>query len=200
MNKEEIIEFLKKQVEVSWCGDIIQETLDLIDKQTKEIEFQKEQRKLWRDNYYEEQEKVFNLEKEIEELKEENKALGKTLDSEIADNDRLQEEIEQLKEVDRQICNEELITKDKYQSILKENAHLKERLEYRVKYCNELEHDLFENGNIYVVSKDKIRDTIKKHEEMLEEVKKFSEANKSKMAYIDGIRNKIVALKELLEE
>ena len=35
------------------------------------------------------------------------------------------EEIDQLKEVDRQICNEELITKDKYQSILEENAELK---------------------------------------------------------------------------
>ena len=34
---------------------------------------------------------------------------------------RLQEELDKLKEVDRQICCEELITKDKYQDILKEN-------------------------------------------------------------------------------
>ena len=42
--------------------------------------------------------------------------------------DKLQKELENLKEVDRQICCEELITKDKYQDILKENAELKELL------------------------------------------------------------------------
>ena len=39
------------------------------------------------------------------------------------------EEIDQLKEVDRQICNEELITKDKYQSILEENAKQQKEIE-----------------------------------------------------------------------
>lgn len=43
--------------------------------------------------------------------------------------DELQKDLENLKEVEREICCEELITKDKYQDILKENADLKMQLE-----------------------------------------------------------------------
>jgi len=47
-------------------------------------------------------------------------------------------------------------TIDYISKLEKENKELKEMLKNRIKYTNELEQDLFENANNYVVSKDKI--------------------------------------------
>lgn len=54
----------------------------------------------------------------------------------------------------------------------KANKYLKERLEFRVNYCNELEHELYEEGNY--IHKEAIRKKIK---ELEEEMKKISEVN-----------------------
>ena len=43
----------------------------------------------------------------------------------------------------------------------KENFDLKNRLSWRINYCQELEKDLFENCENYVISKDRIKEQIK---------------------------------------
>ena len=50
----------------------------------------------------------------------------------------------------------------------KEIEELKKGLEKRIKYCNELEKDLFENCSNYVVSKDKIKAKIAILQSLLE--------------------------------
>lgn len=45
----------------------------------------------------------------------------------------------------------------------KENFDLKNRLSWRINYCQELEKDLFENCENYVISKDRIKEQIKKY-------------------------------------
>lgn len=73
-------------------------------------------------------EAIRKLQKENKELTERNLVLeGNKIGYKLA-IDKLQKQLDQLKEVDKQICNEELITKDKYQEILKENEELKNKL------------------------------------------------------------------------
>ena len=75
-----------------------------------------------------------------------------------------------------------------------EKDKLKEGLVKRIAYCNELEKDLFENCENYVVNKSKIRDKIEEIE------------NDKDYKYYDmflherDIENTIQVLKELLEE
>ena len=103
----------------------------------------------------------------------------------------LQKQLDQLKEVDRQICNEELITKDKYQNILKENAELKEQRDNAIKLRNEL----IEEQKITCISKNKIRDKIK---ELTGEIHR---TKKGRIILKDIKRlAKIEVLKELLVE
>lgn len=47
--------------------------------------------------------------------------------------------------------------------LLKENEELKNSLSWRINYCQELEKDLFENCENFVISKDKIKEQIKKY-------------------------------------
>lgn len=90
MNKEEIDKL--KTIRIGGTNYIIagkytlKEIQDFIDKQTKEIEFQKDQRKIWRDNYYEEQAK--NIALNIKADKQQN-TLEKILNyvQDIVDNE-----------------------------------------------------------------------------------------------------------------
>lgn len=79
--------------------------------------------------------------------------------------DKLQKQLDQLKDVDRQICNEELITKDKYQEILKENAELTNELSKIQCDNRQMEEDS--------ISKDTIRTKIKELENTYSEHSEF---------------------------
>lgn len=76
--------------------------------------------------------------------------------------DKLQKQLEQLKEVDRQICCEELITKDKYQDILKENEELKDSREV-------LSKEILSDKATIVLFKEKIEKLQKENEELKEQ-------------------------------
>lgn len=81
-------------------------------------------------------------------------------------------------EIDTQI----LISVENVKLLLKYIDKLQERLNFRVRYCNELEHELYECGNY--IHKEKIRNKIKELEENSSTVSVF----------------KIDVLKELLGE
>lgn len=77
-----------------------------------------------------------------------------------------------------------------------EKDKLKEGLVKRIAYCNELEKDLFENCENYVVNKSKIRDKI-------EELEKTKENYNDSLRFYtlkDSFTLKENVLKELLEE
>ena len=76
-----------------------------------------------------------------------------------------------------------------------EKDKLKEGLVKRITYCNELEKDLFENCENYVVNKSKIRDKIEELEKQRDNVKIFKNIDE-----YDRCIGKIQVLKELLEE
>lgn len=78
---------------------------------------------------------IDKLQKENEDMRKELKVTSQMNSNLIV---KLEKELENLKEVDRQICNEELITKDKYQDILKENAELCEEKEFYRRLYNEV--------------------------------------------------------------
>ena len=74
----------------------------------------------------------------------------------------------------------------------KEIEELKKALGKRVKYCNELEKDLFENCSNYVVSKDKIRAKI--------EIRKEEKENCKDSIEEKYLLREIYILQSLLEE
>lgn len=49
----------------------------------------------------------------------------------------------------------------------KENAELKEMLQNKIKYTQELEQDLFENASNYVVPKAKVKEKLEKYKNKL---------------------------------
>ena len=78
-----------------------------------------------------------------------------------------------------------------------EKDKLKEGLVKRIAYCNELEKDLFENCENYVVNKSKIRDKI---EEYQENMKKYEYADRN-IFNENNIRQEVITvLNGLLEE
>lgn len=79
---------------------------------------------------------------------------------------------------------------DLYQKEKEKNKELKEMLKHRIKYTNELEEDLFQKANNYVISKDKIKEVIK-------DLEKFNIDFYTKEMLKECFKN---SLKELLEE
>lgn len=79
----------------------------------------------------------------------------------------------------------------------KEIDELKEHIRKRIAYTQDLEKDLFENCENYVVSKDKIRDKIKELEEQDELYKGYKGLEFSRTGVINL---QIRVLKELLGE
>ena len=91
--------------------------------------------------------------------------------------DKLQKQLDKLKEVDRQICCEELITKDKYQDILKENKELSESNFHFL----EINQKLIEEKPI-------IKELTKKELNLLEKMDKLKRENDGyHKGFIDGI-------------
>ena len=88
----------------------------------------------------------------------------------------------------------------------KENFDLKNRLSWRINYCQELEKDLFENCENYVINKETIKNKIKKYAKLSDEFyDKFCKLSPLELEYrntrdagmcCDAIVN---ALQELLE-
>lgn len=92
------------------------------------------------------------------------------------------------------------------EKLQKENEELKNSLSWRITYCQELEKDLFENCENFVISKDRIKEQIKKYAKLSDDC--YSEW--SKLSPFDdsyrGIRDKgmcydaiVNALQELLK-
>ena len=81
---------------------------------------------------------------------------------------------------------------DLYNKEKEKNKELQEMLKHRIKYTNELEEDLFQKANNYVISKDKIREKLKEIIEIRN--KEFDTIGISMRG------SAIDVLKELLEE
>lgn len=74
------------------------------------------------------------------------------------------------------------------EKLQKENEELKNSLSWRINYCQELEKDLFENCNNYVIPIQKVKDKISERQfELQQEYKDFED---------DAI---LIVLQELLE-
>ena len=86
----------------------------------------------------------------------------RTKDKLLKENVELQKQLDKLKEVDRQICCEELITKDKYQDILKENEELKVEIKKQYKQYIKDHTEVIENLKKDSISKNKIREIVEK--------------------------------------
>lgn len=145
-----------------------------------------------------------------DELKERNKAIN---EKEII-IEKLQKENEKLKNIELKskggaikISLEGILSlENKIKQLEKENFDLKDRLSWRIIYCQELEKDLFENCENFVISKDRIKEQIKKYAKLSDDC--YSEW--SKLSPFDdsyrGIRDKgmcydaiVNALQELLK-
>lgn len=102
-----------------------------------------------------------------DELKERNKAIN---EKEII-IEKLQKENEKLKNIELKskggaikISLEGILSlENKIKQLKKENFDLKDRLSWRIIYCQELEKDLFENCENFVISKDRVKEQIKKY-------------------------------------
>lgn len=90
-----------------------------------------------------------------------------------------------------------LSLENKIKQLEKENFDLKDRLSWRIIYCQELEKDLFENCENFVISKDRVKEQIKKYAKLSDDFyskwKKLSPFNedyknlKDKCMYCDAI-------------
>lgn len=73
----------------------------------------------------------------------------------------LKEENDKLRNIKNKDYSVDVIRENT--QLRKENFDLKNRLSWRINYCQELEKDLFENCENYVISKDRIKEQIKKY-------------------------------------
>lgn len=85
----------------------------------------------------------------------------------IKENEILKEEKEQAWEewnnLEQGSYEIEQKLKQQIKQLEKENFDLKDRLSWRIIYCQELEKDLFENCENFVISKDRVKEQIKKY-------------------------------------
>lgn len=107
--------------------------------------------------------------------------------------DYYENEIAKQKQINEEHRKENGLLRQKVRGLEAEVEKYKKALIKRIKYCNELEKDLFENCENYVVNKQKIKDKI----EELKESKNTIYSN-SKHAYI--LEHKIGVLQQLLQE
>ena len=73
----------------------------------------------------------------------------------------LKEENDKLRNIKNKAYSVDVIRENT--QLRKENFDLKNRLSWRINYCQELEKDLFENCENFVISKDRIKEQIKKY-------------------------------------
>lgn len=107
-----------------------------------------------------------------------NKDLANKIEHILSDYKRVLEINEVLLKENKELKNIELKSKggtikislegvlsleNKIKQLEKENFDLKNSLSWRITYCQELEKDLFENCENFVISKDKIKEQIKRY-------------------------------------
>ena len=107
-----------------------------------------------------------------------NKDLANKIEHILSDYKRVLEINEVLLKENEELNNIELKSKggtikislegvlsleNKIKQLEKENFDLKNSLSWRITYCQELEKDLFENCENFVISKDKIKEQIKRY-------------------------------------
>ena len=107
-----------------------------------------------------------------------NKDLANKIEHILSDYKRVLEINEVLLKENEELKNIELKSKggtikislegvlsleNKIKQLEKENFDLKNSLSWRITYCQELEKDLFENCENFVISKDKIKEQIKRY-------------------------------------
>mgnify|MGYP000926969446 CR=1 FL=1 len=106
----------------------------------------------------------------------------------------------------KQLVTDYLSLKKENEKLIKENSDLKNRLSWRIGYCQNLEKDLFENCENYVINKETIKNKIKEYTKLSDEFyDKFCKLSPLDLEYRD-IRDagmccdaKINVLQELLE-
>jgi hypothetical protein len=102
--------------------------LNLVEKQQKEIKHQRQQRKYWRDIFYEQQKEIKELTLDLEEMtksnnhKLENWVHKNILNSYISKH-KIREKIEELKEIADEDNPDIYIKIDAYQELLEENIN-----------------------------------------------------------------------------
>lgn len=116
----------------------------------------------------------------------------------------LKEENDELRNIKNKDYSVDVIRENT--QLRKENFDLKNSLSWRITYCQELEKDLFENCENFVISKDKIKEQIKKYAKLSDDFYgKWKNLSPFDDSYRD-IRDKgmccdaiVNALQELLE-
>lgn len=104
-----------------------------------------------------------------------------------------------------QLVTDYLSFKKENEKLIKENSDLKNRLSWRIGYCQNLEKDLFENCENYVINKETIKNKIKEYAKLSDEFyDKFCKLSPLDLEYRDTrdagmcYDAKVNVLKELL--
>lgn len=127
--EKKAIEYLENRLDIlhnntQWATEkSIKVVLNLTEKQQREIKHQRQQRKYWRDIFYEQQKEIKELHKEINQrikLKLENE---KCAEKDFVYKGKIKEKIEELKEIADEDNPDIYIKIDAYQELLEENIN-----------------------------------------------------------------------------
>lgn len=132
--EKKAIEYLENRLDIlhnntQWATEkSIKVVLNLTKKQQREIKHQRQQRKYWRDIFYEQQKEIKELTLDLEEMtksnnhKLENWVHKNILNSYISKH-KIREKIEELKEIADEDNPDAYIKIDAYQELLEENIN-----------------------------------------------------------------------------
>lgn len=130
--EKKAIEYLENRLDIlhnntQWATEkSIKVVLNLTEKQRKEIKHQRQQKKYWRDIFYEQQKEIKELTLDLEEMTKSNNHKLKNwvykniLNSYISKH-KIREKIEELKEIADEDNPDIYIKIDAYQELLEEN-------------------------------------------------------------------------------
>lgn len=134
LNEEEkkAIEYLENRLDIlhnntQWTTEkSIKVVLNLTKKQQREIKHQKQQRKYWRDIFYEQQKEIKELTLDLEEMTKSNNHkleywVHKNILNSYISKHKIREKIEELKEIADEDNLDIYIKIDAYQELLEEN-------------------------------------------------------------------------------
>lgn len=132
--EKKAIEYLENRLDIlhnntQWATEkSIKVVLNLTEKQRKEIKHQRQQRKYWRDIFYEQQKEIKELTLDLEEMTKSNNHklenwVHKNILNSYISKYKIREKIEELKEIADEDNPDIYIKIDAYQELLEENIN-----------------------------------------------------------------------------
>ena len=132
--EKKAIEYLENRLDIlhnntQWATEkSIKVVLNLTEKQRKEIKHQRQQRKYWRDIFYEQQKEIKELTLDLEEMTKSNNHklknwIHKNILNSYISKHKIREKIEELKEIADEDNPDVYIKIDAYQELLEENIN-----------------------------------------------------------------------------